>query len=87
MLKRLSLFSVFLLLLSTLVTAFHHHDDGADHDDCPVCSASLHHSPADFATSVPVIHREFAKIEFFTPTPPAIVTAVSTPSNSRAPPV
>jgi hypothetical protein len=39
--------STFLLLfiLATFVEAFHHHRDGLDHPDCPVCAAA-HHTPA-----------------------------------------
>jgi len=33
-----------LLFTATLVESFHHHDDGQDHDDCPICVAALHHS-------------------------------------------
>jgi len=30
--------------LSILGLAFHHHEDGASRDDCPVCSYFSHHS-------------------------------------------
>jgi len=37
MLKRLSIFSVFILLVSIFGVTFHHHDESASHDDCPIC--------------------------------------------------
>jgi hypothetical protein len=75
------------MMFSTFAVAFHHHDDGGDHDDCPVCSASLHHQPADLAIPVQVIHLDLPKIEFFTATTPNIVKTFSTPFDGRAPPV
>ena len=86
MLKRLSLFCICLIMFTILSVAFHHHDDGCDHEDCPVCSASLHHQPVDLAIPIQVIHLISARIEFFIPTTPDIVIAFSTPINSRAPP-
>ena len=86
MIKRLSLFCVCLIMFSTLVVAFHHHDDGCDHDDCPVCKASLHHQPADLAVLIQVIVSDFAEIEFFIPTTPSITKTYFTPFSSRAPP-
>ena len=41
-----SLILALLLFSATLVESFHHHPDGVDHDDCPVCVAALHHSAA-----------------------------------------
>jgi hypothetical protein len=49
-----SLILALLLFSATLVESFHHHDDGADHDDCPICVAALHHS-ADTALPSPVL--------------------------------
>jgi hypothetical protein len=39
-----SLVLAVLLFSATLVESLHFHDDGADHSDCPVCVAALHHS-------------------------------------------
>jgi hypothetical protein len=49
-----SLILALLLFSATLVESFHHHDDGADHADCPVCVAALHHS-ADTSLPSPVL--------------------------------
>lgn len=41
-LRRTARFALFVLLvfvLSTVVHSFHHHSDGADHSNCPVCAA------------------------------------------------
>jgi hypothetical protein len=68
------------------VVAFHHHDDGCDHDDCPICKASLHHQPANLAIPIQVILSAFVEIEFFTPPTPSITKTYFTPFSSRAPP-
>jgi hypothetical protein len=38
--KRLTFVFFLLFLLATLTTAFHHHEDGCEHHDCPVCAAA-----------------------------------------------
>jgi hypothetical protein len=43
---RIAFLFLLLFVLSTFVTAFHHHKDGCDHPDCPVCVAAHHHSAA-----------------------------------------
>jgi hypothetical protein len=86
MFKRLTLFCMCLVMFSVLIVAFHHHDDGADHDDCALCGATLQHQPADLAIPIPVIHPDFVTTEFFTPATPRIVKTFSTPFNNRAPP-
>lgn len=48
-----SLILALLLFSATLVEGFHHHGDGGDHDDCPICVAALHHS-ADTALPSPL---------------------------------
>ena len=40
--KRFTAFLIPLLLLSTFVAVFHHHDNTADDHDCPICIASNH---------------------------------------------
>ena len=37
MLKRLSILSAFILLVSIIGVTFHHPDEAASHDDCPIC--------------------------------------------------
>jgi len=49
--KRLAPYILCLLLLSALVTAFHHHDDSRlDHSDCATCAVA-HHSTAELSLS------------------------------------
>ena len=43
-----------LLFSATLVESLHHHDDGDDHADCPICIAALHHS-ADTGLPSPLL--------------------------------
>jgi hypothetical protein len=43
--KRLTVFLIPVLLLSTFAMVFHHHENTADDHDCPICVAS-HHAPA-----------------------------------------
>lgn len=43
-----------LLFTASLVESFHHHDDGQDHGDCPICVAALHHS-ADTLLPSPIL--------------------------------
>jgi hypothetical protein len=38
--RKLSPVLVILLFVSFFVIAFHHHDDGDDHPDCPICIAA-----------------------------------------------
>jgi hypothetical protein len=40
--KWLPVFVLSLFLLSVLAMAFHHHEDGLSHDDCPLCIAAYH---------------------------------------------
>ena len=32
--------ALFFLIASIFIIAFHHHDDGCEHDDCPICAAA-----------------------------------------------
>jgi len=49
-----SLILALLLFSATLVESLHHHDDAADHPDCSVCVAALHHC-ADSALPSPLL--------------------------------
>lgn len=84
--KRLSTFFIALLLLSTLVTAFHHHDDGADHPDCPICITHHQQSTAELPSSACIVHRDFAETAFVTQSRVFHAKTVFTPANNRAPP-
>ena len=84
--KRLSLIFITLLLLSTLVEAFHYHDDGADHPECSICAAT--HHQADTAYTAPVYEflRHFVETPYPRPVLPVITKTFFTPCNNRAPP-
>ncbi len=38
LIKRLSIFFIFIFFISILAITFHHHEDGMFHDDCFICS-------------------------------------------------
>jgi len=84
--KRLSIFIVCLLLFSTLLTAYHHHDGGQEHPDCSICAVAHHQASA--LLKLPEFtppSRFFSVIEF----PPLTQHFSSIPRfsfNSRAPP-
>ena len=42
-----------LLFSAIVVENFHHHEDGKDHADCPICMVALRHS-ADTALPAPL---------------------------------
>jgi hypothetical protein len=63
---RFTLVFFLLFLLATLTTAFHHHEDGCEHHDCPVCAAGHVISSASvnsfsLATHQTVSHYEIPK--------------------------
>lgn len=76
-----------LLFSATLVESFHHHDDGQDHDDCPICAAALHHS-ADIALPAPiVIYQPIVYLTFFSVfVPETFAAQICHIPESRAPP-
>lgn len=86
MFKRLAIFLVCLLLFSFLVEAFHFHDNGDDHADCPVCVA--HHQQSDSAYTPPPfeIQRDVAETVYSRPVPAVVSKVFFTPANNRAPP-
>ncbi|WP_457636406.1 hypothetical protein [Persephonella sp.] len=50
----------FLLILSIGVSTLHHHADGRDHIDCPVCIFQINNhseSPSVFLLSLPIENR------------------------------
>ncbi len=86
MFKRLSLFFVSLLLLFTLVEAFHHHDDGADHPDCSICVATHQQAETGYTPPALEIHRNFTETAYLRPVSAVIPHTFFTPANNRAPP-
>ena len=57
--KRFTAFLILLLLLSTFVAVFHHHDNTAADHDCPICLVS-HHQHATGQTTI-----AFDSVPFF----------------------
>lgn len=86
MTKRLSLLFISLIFLSTLVAAFHHHDDGADHHDCPICV--VHHQQANVSCTAPSgeIQRQLTETAYLRPIVVVVTKTFFTPANDRAPP-
>jgi len=84
--KQLSLFIICLLLFSSVATAFHHHEDAANHADCPICTVS-HHQQATGSTAVVLsVLRTFTIATWLLPDFTFITAAAYTPANNRAPP-
>jgi len=82
-----SLILALLLFSATLVESFHHHDDGSDHDDCPICVAALHHSAHTALPSpilLPILEISHTLFPDFIPQTVTIRTCYA-PGN-RAPP-
>ena len=64
---RLAFLFLLLFVLATLATAFHHHADGSEHHDCPVCTAGHHYSSASVTVfsvtnQQPVSRHEIPKV-------------------------
>ncbi|MBL0224843.1 MAG: DUF2946 family protein [Geobacteraceae bacterium] len=81
-----SLALTLLLVFSILSGSLHHHDDGQDHRDCPVCVAA-HHHPA-LAPHAPAYAPPLPEITatcYYT-TVPGFCSALRITSHSRAPP-
>jgi hypothetical protein len=87
MVKRLSIFLVCIFLLATLVEAFHHHNNGAAHPECPICIAAHHQSNAGY-TSPPTCEIRFVVSEpVYVRSVLALVSKIYfAPAQNRAPP-
>jgi hypothetical protein len=68
------------------VAAFHHHNDGGDHPDCPICLNTHQQSNAELKTSFCLIYPDFKGIALFIKPRLFASKAVFTPANNRAPP-
>jgi hypothetical protein len=86
MLKRFATFFLCLLLLSTLVEAFHFHDDGADHPDCSICVANHQRSDSGHVSPPAVIQIQLVETAYARPVPTGAAQTFFTPANNRAPP-
>lgn len=82
--KRLAILCVVLILLSALVVAFHHHEDGIPHNDCPICLAVHNSSSASHEFSE--VQRSNDIISFRPEVSFTLPKTVSVPGNIRAPP-
>jgi hypothetical protein len=47
--RKLALTFMLIFILAVFVAAYHHHEDGEDHDDYPICSAAHQHSSASLS--------------------------------------
>lgn len=85
--KHLSLIILCLVLLSSVATAFHHHDDAGEHNDCPVCAVSHHHQAAGVSASFVFCSTiSYTVSTWLLPGSPVLPTTAYTPANNRAPP-
>jgi hypothetical protein len=84
--KHLALICLCLLLVSTLVTAFHHHDDGDDHPECSICLAIHHQSDSDYAFPAFEVQRQLVDTVYTQPALAVVTKLFFTPANNRAPP-
>jgi hypothetical protein len=83
--ERFAFIFLLLFVLATLLTAFHHHEDGSEHHDCPVCAAGLHYSPASVNSFSPAIHQTVSNYEI--PKEPLLYNCIRlTLLTCRAPP-
>ena len=85
--KRITVFLILFLIVSTFEAVSHHHDNVADDHDCPICIASNHLSAtsqwAAAFDSIPC----FTETTVVAPSPVFNDTFSSYSLNNRAPPV
>lgn len=86
MFKRLSLFFIFLLLLSTLVESFHYHDDGEDHPECSICVATHQQSDEGYTAPACLLPCSVAETVHVRPVTAVVGKCCFSPANNRAPP-
>jgi hypothetical protein len=84
--KQFSLLIICLILFSSVATAFHHHEDAADHGDCPICTVSHHQQATGSAPVAISISRSYTIATWVVPVLPILTAADYTPANNRAPP-
>lgn len=84
--KQLSLFILCLILFASVATAFHHHEDTADHGDCPICVVSHHQQATGSAPVVVTVSRGYICVTRILHALSFQSAAVYTPANNRAPP-
>jgi hypothetical protein len=55
---RLAFLFLLLFVLATFATAFHHHADGSEHHDCPVCSVGHLYSSANVTSVFSITNQQ-----------------------------
>jgi hypothetical protein len=84
--KRFTVFLILVLLLSTFLAVFHHHENTSDDHDCPICLVS-HHQPATGQTITAVDGVPFFFETAYVTSAPITVEKIFTSFQSdRAPP-
>jgi hypothetical protein len=87
MVKRLSIFLVCIFFFATLVEAFHHHNDGAAHPECPICIAAHHKSNAGYTSpSTCEIQTVVSEPVYVKPVLALVSKIYFAPAQNRAPP-
>jgi len=84
--KRFTAFLIPLLLLSTFVAVFHHHDSAAADHDCPICLVSHHQHATGHTTSAFDGVPFFLETRYVAFTPLIVEKLFSSFQNTRAPP-
>jgi hypothetical protein len=84
--KRFTALLILVLLLSTFVAVFHHHDNSAADHDCPICLVS-HHQHATGQTTIAFDGVPFFLETIYITSAPLIIEKIFTSFQSnRAPP-
>jgi hypothetical protein len=86
MLRRFSLILIVVLFLASLAEGFHHHADGADHPDCPICVAGHYQTATPTTGSVFTVPRQFILPSYLPQVPTSVYKIFFTPANPRGPP-
>ena len=87
MVKRLSIYLVSIFLLASLVEVFHHHKDGAEHPECPICVAVHHQSNAGYTPpSTGEIQTVVSEPIYVKPVLALVSKIYFAPAQNRAPP-
>jgi hypothetical protein len=82
--KYFAILCLSLILVSSMMIAFHHHEDGKEHDDCQICMAVNHSSLA--ISEIPQIQQYTHVVFIRSSIPVTLINTISSPKNIRAPP-
>ena len=86
LLRRLSLILIVVLFLATLAEGFHHHADGADHPDCPICVAGHFQAATPFVIPVFAAPKQFVVPSYLPQVSTTVYKIFYTSATSRGPP-